>query len=532
MISTISQNNFIAIIRFLVAAIVVIAFTILKHVHIIQLNSYNLDQEILWLKKNKSKFLFNIVLLVSSVLFYKLNLTIFLMLVIISMLGLLIENFPRKQKKALAFTKRIDRLIFICVVLFVPFFIPAFKAKDFYVTFYIVLATAISPLLVFLGFVISLPIENAFRKKFMNEAKEVIDKNENIKVVGITGSFGKTSVKYYLDAILKAKYNVCKTPESFNTPMGATLTIKNELRNFDDYFICEMGARRLFDIKEICDIVSPSSCIITDVGNMHLDTFKSIENVRKGKFELLDSVIESKKDGKIAVLNGDNELITKSIKEYKESGKLKGTNVFTYGSSDICDFKILDVKTSVDGSTFKVIYDGKTYTFSTQLLGIHNIKNLTAAIAFSLLSGVNISDIVKEVAKIEAVDHRLKIKMLDGESVIIDDAYNSNPTGARVSADVLSNFDGYIKIMITPGMVELGDKQDKENEEFAKYASSKIDYALVVGKTNRAALKKGFSGLYDKLIEFDKFEEAFNYAILNISGKKAILFENDLSDNY
>lgn len=528
-----NTQNIIVITRFAIVAAIVILFVILKDIHIIQLNSYNLDQQIIWYKKNKSRFLFHIVLIISAIFYYKFEISIFLMLIIISILGILIENFPRRQKKKLVFTSRIKRLIFICVLLFVPFFFKAFFHQDVSNIFYLVLAIGISNFIVFLAFFISLPIENGFRKKFMLEAKKIIDDNSLLKVVGITGSFGKTSVKYYLDSLLKLKYNVCKTPESFNTAMGATLTIKNDLRAFDDIFICEMGARRVLDVKEICDIVSPMSCIITDVGNMHLDTFKTIENVRKCKFELVDAVCNSKSNDKVIFLNGDNDLIMEQKLKYEKDGRFSNVTVYTYGFDEICDFAISNVKVGTFGSTFTIQYKNTKFDIITKLLGKHNIKNLTAAIAFAYIFGVDIEDIVREVKTINAVEHRLQLIKLESDSLLIDDAYNSNPQGARASADVLSEFKEYIKIMITPGMVELGDKQYDENTLFAKYASDKVDYALIVGDTNREALHNGFANLgKDNCLVFDKVEEAFSYAKTNIKGKKVILLENDLSDVY
>ena len=302
-------------VRFLIASIILIVLAILKQVHIMQLNSYNLDQQIIWYKKNFASFALNIGLLISTILFYELRFILAYYLIIISMIGMLIENIPRKYKRKLVFTARIKRLIFVCVLIFAALIAGFwFKTKN---VKYILYIASLSPAIIFIAYLICLPIENSLRKKFMNEAKNIIDANDNLCVIGITGSFGKTSVKFYLDRILKSKYSVCKTPESFNTAMGATLTIKNDLRNIDDIFICEMGARRVGDIKEICDIVSPNGAIITDVGNMHLDTFKNIENVLNTKFELVESAIKNnhtEKFGALPILvNGNNDLIRKKV---------------------------------------------------------------------------------------------------------------------------------------------------------------------------------------------------------------------------
>lgn len=534
---TIIHNTYL--LRISIVSICLIVLTLLRYIHIIQLNSYNLDQNVIWMKKNAVFFLINNVLLIAAILFYIMNITPFYLVIVICLLGILIENLPRKQKKKLVFTSRIKRLILISAILFALFFLPIVINKKNSDAFYPILSVALAPYIVFLSYFISLPIENAFRKKYMNEAKKIIDENSLLYTIGITGSFGKTSVKYYLNTILKSKYGVCMTPESFNTAMGATLTIKNNLKNIDEIFICEMGARRVGDVKEICDIVSPRGAILTDVGNMHLDTFKNIENVRKCKFELIDAVYKRHKDTteqNFVLVNGDNDLINEKIKEYD----FREGNIYTYGISEKNDFYAHSIKSGVSGTVFNICCfsnDEKKkidIEVETKLLGVYNIKNLVASVAYSLLLDVDILDIKKEVRMIEAVPHRLKLLTYDKDNLIIDDAYNSNPKGARNAVDALAGFDDYIKIIITPGMVELADRQDIENQDFASYAAKVVDFALVVGKTNKEALNNGFKTKLDKdsLICFDKVEEAIFYARNNIKGKKVILLENDLSDNY
>ena len=525
--------------RFCIACIIIIALTILRQIHIIQLNSYNLDQQLLWYKKNAISFAVNIVLLIAALIYYELKIIPFYYLIIISIFVLLIENFPRKQKKKLVFTSRIKRLIFLCILLFMPFITPTFIYKNEFGLKFSVYALALSPLIIFIAYLILLPFENALRQKFMNEAKQIIDSNTNLYVIGITGSFGKTSVKYYLSRLLKLKYSVCMTPESYNTAMGATLTIKNDLKNINDIFICEMGARRIGDIKEICNIVSPSGVILTDVGNMHLDTFKNIENVAKTKFELVDSARNNIYNGQadigkgIILLNGDNALIRKSASKYLNIGK----DIYFYGLNNNNDFYVEDIVGNHKGMSFTVRRkDDKNFKLQieTRLLGKYNVMNLLAAIAYSLLLKVDEKDIKNEVRLIESVPHRLQLLDGDKNNLIIDDAYNSNPSGARNACDVLNTFNEYTKVIITPGMVELYDKQDIENESFAEYAGKNVDYAIIVGHTNKLSLDKGFKNSVDnsKIYYYEKVEDAINFARTGISGKKVILLENDLSDNY
>ena len=542
------ENNTLSIIIYILIVIIyilIMIFSILKYIHIFQLNNYNLDQQLIWYKKHKKIYITNILLL-GTILYsivYNIRNHMFTYIVIILILTLLIINFPKKQKKKLVFTNRIKRLIIICNILFLIFLFPAFANKNI-VESYLLVEIALTPLIIFISILISLPIENNIRQRFISEASDIINKNDNLYVIGITGSFGKTSVKYYLNSILRSKYSVCMTPESYNTPMGATLTIKNELKNIDDIFICEMGARRIGDIKEICDIVNPMGGIITDVGNMHLDTFKNIENVAKTKFELFDSIINnmnknSKFDNGIILLNGDNQIIREKARDNKEKNGYNGKLVYYYGINKDNDFYATDITMSDKGSKFKLVYNvdklnNKEIIFETKLLGIYNTMNLVAAIAYGILLNVDVQSIVETVKRIEPVEHRLHLLKYDANTILIDDAYNSNLSGAKNASDVISKFDGYTKIIITPGMVELGNKQYDLNREFAEYAGKLVDYAIVVGKTNKTSLWEGFNKCLfgDNLIYVDKVEVAISYALNNISGKKVILLENDLSDNY
>lgn len=171
----------------------------------------------------------------------------------------------------------------------------------------------------------------------------------DLKVIGITGSYGKTSVKYYLSTVLKAKYNVLMTPESYNTPMGVVKTIREQLRPTHEIFVCEMGARHVGDIKEICDIVFPEYGIITSIGEQHLETFKSIENIIKTKFELYDAVADKDK----MFLNGDNENITKTLIG-------KGDKIsHTYGLNEQNETYAYDIKVTNKGTVFSVCCRGQ-----------------------------------------------------------------------------------------------------------------------------------------------------------------------------
>ena len=143
---------------------------------------------------------------------------------------------------------------------------------------------AVSPFLVLAANFLNKPIEKAINRWFINDAKRILKSCPDLTVIGVTGSYGKTSVKFILKTLLEARFNVLATPESYNTPMGVVITVRNHLRATHEVFVCEMGARHVGDIKEICDIVHPNHGIITSVGPQHLETFFTLDNVKKTKF--------------------------------------------------------------------------------------------------------------------------------------------------------------------------------------------------------------------------------------------------------
>lgn len=348
-----------------------------------------------------------------------------------------------------------------------------------------------------------------------------------MKVIGITGSYGKTSTKHFLERILSERFDVVITPGSFNTTMGVIRTVREIIKPYNNVFICEMGAKQKGDVKEICDLVHPQMGIITAVGPMHLETFKTIENVQSTKFELVDALPA---DG-LAVVNDDFEYCRNrkvnnvECKRYSTESKLIGKS----------DYWAEDIKYSNNGTTFKIkSKDGYQLELSTRLLGDCNVSNIIAAVIIARQLGMSTDEIKRGVASIEPVEHRLSMKHTVGGVTILDDAFNSNPDGSRMALEVLKQFKGGKRIVVTPGMVELGSRQYELNEKLGKYIAESCDIAIVVGHYNRAAITEGiekgeFKG---KLYEVDSFEEAQKLVTPMLQPGDTVLYENDLPDSF
>ena len=204
------------------------------------------------------------------------------------------------------FTKRVWRLISGNFILTLALLIPVFIVLPGFAAIVAVLCAILSHVITLVSLWALQPVENAINKKYYDEAASILASMPGLKVVGITGSYGKTSTKHYLNRILSEKYNVIMTPGSFNTPMGVIRTIREMMKPYNDLFIVEMGAKNIGDIKEICDLVHPQMGIVTAVGPQHLESFKTIENVQRTKFELVDALPA---DG-FAVVNNDFQYIS------------------------------------------------------------------------------------------------------------------------------------------------------------------------------------------------------------------------------
>ncbi len=439
-------------------------------------------------------------------------------------------NRPVKAKKPLVLTARVKRLavtlgIIHAAVVVLGLISPEYRS--FFIMLY-ALAGICENYLVLAANYINSPIEKAINRHYISDAERIIKEMPSLKVIGVTGSYGKTSVKFFLGKLLAAKYNVLVTPESYNTTMGVVRTIRENMRPTHEIFVCEMGARNVGDVKEICDIVHPDAAVITSVGPQHLESFKSIENVTKTKFELVDALPGSG----TAYLNMDNEYIAARPVSVSSVGYRLAVPGQSPYEGCYCGF---DVSVSAKGSEFSLREpDGTVTRLATKLIGEHNVLNICGAVAVARSMGVEMRDIAPRVRRLESVPHRLEL-IGGGSRAIIDDAYNSNPAGARAALGVLGQFDT-LKILVTPGMVELGEKQAELNREFGRQAAAVCDYVVLVGEKQTQPIREGLESAgfpAEQLAVVETVQEAIALADGFRPGQpRTILLENDLPDNY
>jgi len=509
------MNQYLKLIYFI--EFLIISFLTLKRpLFLYQQNRYDNKRYFDWLNANhKLNLNYYLLFLFLLLIVYFFNEIAFIVILLVT-IALSYKDKNKVYIKPLVLTSRVKRqaVVLLLLDILLYFFIPL------KVIFMIVIF--MNYLLLFPMGLITSPIESLVRKHYKNLAKEILDQRQDLIKVGITGSFGKTSSKNVLQEILTSKYYSLMTPKSFNTPMGLTITIRNDLKRIHQAFICEMGADHVGDIKELMNFIKPNIGIVTSIGPQHLNTFGSLENIINEK--MLE--IEMLPENGLGIINYDNE----HIKNYKIKNKVK---VISIAIDCPADFRAINLKFNNNGSTFDVLHNGKIYHFQTVLLGKHNISNILLAIACGFELGISWSELQNAVATVKYIEHRLELKKINGLN-FIDNAFNSNPTGSKMSLDVLKGMDGK-RVIVTPGMIDLGSKQAEINKEFGKYMLNRADYVLLIGKNQTEPIYQGLKeASFDltRVLVFDKVLEALDYVYHNFDGKDTILLENDLPDAF
>ena len=519
-------------------------FTInyVHYMHMFQLNSYSPKEQLEWSVKNSGDVWKRTALAALYAVFAAVialwaysdgNTAVWVLWDMLPYIGALmmcvgiipaVRGLKKPAKKKLVFTPRVIRMCVTTTIVYGAVcalsFIFMYNMKMYFA------AVSLLPCLcVFVPCVanfINKPVEKAVNNYYINDAKRIINELPDTTVIGITGSYGKTSTKFYLEKLLSTKYNVLMTPGSFNTTMGVVKVVRGSLTAKHEIFLCEMGAKGVGEIKEICDIVHPKHSIITSIGEQHLETFGSVENIIKTKFEIADAVT----DGTV-FLNYDNRFI-------REHGTDK--HHVTYGiSGGDFDYTAADISVTEKGTDFTVHHGGEEKRFHTKLLGEHNVQNILGAIAVSHELGISLDELVYPVKRLECVPHRMEILDKGNGVTIIDDAFNSNPAGARAALKTLSMFDA-LRIVATPGMIELGEREYQLNKELGEDAASCCDIAILVGERQAPPIKEGLlaKGFPENHIIVAKdLGEAMRSAYSIQPGRKrVILLENDLPDNF
>lgn len=406
--------------------------------------------------------------------------------------------------------------------------IPPADSPGFAVLVMALVSIHVAPLAMMAANLLLAPVQSSINLMYRIRARRKLDRFKPM-VVGITGSYGKTSTKYFTEALMGSRFRVLKTRASFNTILGVCRAINEELGPEHEVLIVEMGAYRRGEIRDMARLTRPHIGVLTAIGPQHLERFGSIETIEKAKFELLEALPT---DG-IAVINNDDPRVR------RVAGTLKRPAIRRYGidpSNGELDLLADSIEHGPDGLTFDLIdREGKRVTVKTRLIGLHNVSNILAAATVAIAAGVSLREIAGAIGRLQPVPHRLETHTGADGVTIIDDAYNSNPVGAANALEALAAFKTGRRILVTPGMVELGVEQDARNEEFGVRAASKCDYVILVGRNQTAAIRRGLEGAgfaADHAVSVRNLNDGLEALKGIVRAGDVVLFENDLPDLY
>ena len=440
-----------------------------------------------------------------------------------------------QEKKPLAFTERMTRLAFATGVLAVlPVALGGLygwsTGRPAGILWYLLgfwIADLGAPLWVALGATLMQPVETYIQKGFKRQARRHLRQRPDLTVVGVTGSYGKTSTKFILSELLRQKYNVYATPSSYNTPMGMCLAINEHLKPEHQVLVLEYGIRYPGDMDELCSIAEPDVSVVTTIGVAHLDTMGSQDAIAEEKGRL---VKRTAADG-TTVLNADDDRVRAM------ADRADGTvwRVSVDGRSD-AQLTAHDIQYDTSGTSFTIRDDtGSEASFQTQLLGAHNVLNVLLGVAVGRSMGLRLRQMAHAARRIEPIEHRLQLRQ-EGTLTVIDDAFNSNPVGARNAVEILGQMTGGRRVIVTPGMVEMGERQWTENKTLGTHiARHDIDRAILVGEEQTAAIREGLAEAgypSEQIIVVSSLFEAREWISSHLRSDDVVLYENDLPDQY
>lgn len=319
-------------------------------------------------------------------------------------------------------------------------------------------------------------------------------------VVAITGSFGKTTTKNYVAHLLSGSRRVVASPASFNNRMGLARAINENLVPGTEVFVAEMGTYGFGEIAELCEWIPPKVAAMVSIGPVHLERFRSRENIALAKSEILDRA-------EVGVVCVDYPELAVIAEQRRTAMRI--IEVSARQGITIDGRRVADVPPAVFG------------------------VDLAVALGICDGLGVDPTSVLDRVTDLPVAEHRQSLIEAGAGFTIVDDTFNSNPDGARSALAKLATVaDGGTTAVITPGMVELGKLQDQENRSFAAAVSEQVDHLIIVGRTNRRALQMGSANGRASVTVVDTRDEAVAWARENLGPGDAVLYENDLPDHY
>jgi UDP-N-acetylmuramoyl-tripeptide--D-alanyl-D-alanine ligase len=435
------------------------------------------------------------------------------------------ERDPRKTaKKRLAMTARATRIYWIGLALLALAAVAAAQFKG-QIVFWIA-PVQLVPLALVAANLLLAPFEAKTQRRYWDEAQEILRRHGPM-VIAITGSYGKTSVKHILGHVLETAAPTLITPGSVNTAMGIARVIRERLQAHHRYLVVEMGAYGPGSIRRLCALTPPKMGIVTAIGMAHYERFKSLETVAEAKFELAEAVAAQ---GGTVIAAAD----TMAFPAPHRFAKAHPDMLVTVGAEPGAAVAITALRQEVDGIVVAVRWHGREYELRAPLFGLHQGRNIALAFAAACTLGLAPEDVVASLRSTPQIAHRLEVKREASGATLIDDAYNSNPVGFASALELLDVLcqPGGRRILVTPGMVELGAAHEAEHEKIGRLAASHVDVLVAVAPHRVAPLADAFAAAAPEheVVSCPGFAEAQAWMTQNLAAGDVVLLENDLPD--
>jgi len=503
---------------------------LLTYLHVFQQDDYDGRRFLQWVWKRRAfdrKASLCVFVLAFPALLLPLFAPIFEMVaaLVLAVIGW-VEADPREiGKKKLAMTQRAARISWTAFSLLAVLALVGVLLGLH--LFFWALMIQLVPLALAAGNALLSPMESSVQKKFWNEAHAKLLELKPF-TIGITGSFGKTSTKHILAHVLSQFAPTLATPGSINTPMGIARVVRETLSPHHKYFVCEMGAYGPGSIKALCDLAPPDAAVLINVGHAHYERYKSLDAVARAKCELPEAAVNNTG---WAVMGSDT-LDYDYTRQFIDSNR---DRVMLVGGRVADDLRIVDIGQSVEGITATVDFRGGLYKLSSPLFGLHHAGNMALAFAVACRIGMEPSLVIAALKTVPQIRHRLEVIHQSSGAIVIDDAYNSNPAGFSAALSTLTLLGkNRRRILISPGMIELGAAHATEHARIGAQAAQDCDVFLPVSPIRITAMVEAFraNAPHKLVVPCATFAQAQAWLGDNMRHDDIVLLENDLPDLY
>jgi UDP-N-acetylmuramoyl-tripeptide--D-alanyl-D-alanine ligase len=358
------------------------------------------------------------------------------------------------------------------------------------------------------------PVEGRLALRYVVQAAETLNRVDPIRIA-VTGSYGKTTIKGYIRHLLSGTFSVVASPASFNNSPGLSRSVNEHLAQGTEVFVAEMGTYGPGEIADLVSWIRPSISLLASIGPVHLERFGDLDTIVASKSEIFST-------SRTAIVNIDAYGLAREADRLQVSG----IDVLRCSSND----RTADVVVLKDNQRLEVIVSGRRIL--TGLAADAAPTNVACAVAVATTLGIPDEIIAQRLANLPTVEHRRQVLVSQSGVTVIDDTYNSNPAGGAAALETLGGLDAHRKVVVTPGMVELGHRQVAENRQFGVDASLLADDLVIVGRTNKSALLKGSRDGNARVHFVSCREDAVNWVREHLTAGDAVLYENDLPDHY